>query len=66
MAQVNDLSRSLTALLSTLVVVVGMSRVRETCTYGSMRGASSNGRPYRHPMSGVIRPAPFTHSRARQ
>ena len=40
MAQVNDLCRSLTAVdpLSTLVVVVEMSRMRETCTYGSVRG----------------------------
>ena len=27
----------------------GGSRMRESCTYGSVRGAPSNGRPYRDP-----------------
>ena len=27
----------------------GRSRMRESCTYGSVRGASSNGGPYRNP-----------------
>jgi hypothetical protein len=29
------------------VVTRGRSRMRESCTYGSVRGASSNGGPYR-------------------
>src|SRR3982074_2599137 len=29
------------------VVTRGGSRMRESCTYGSVRGAPSNGRPYR-------------------
>src|ERR1019366_7259642 len=31
------------------------SRMRETCTYGSVRGASSNGRPYRNPEASTTR-----------
>jgi hypothetical protein len=31
------------------VVTRGRSRMRESCTYGSVRGASSNGGPYRDP-----------------
>src|SRR5258708_14831729 len=29
------------------VITQGGSRMRESCTYGSVRGALSNGRPYR-------------------
>ena len=29
----------------------GGSRMQESCTYGSVRGAPSNGRPYRNPVS---------------
>ena len=52
MAQVNDLSRSLTAFIpiSTSVVVVEMSkasRMPELGPYGSVRGARGNSRPYR-------------------
>src|SRR5262245_28924270 len=28
----------------------GRSRMRESCTYGSVRGVPSNGHPYRHPV----------------
>lgn len=57
-AQVNDLSRSLTTFdpISTLVMVVEMSRMRESRTYGSVRGALSNERPYRDPKAKPIEP----------
>jgi hypothetical protein len=31
----------------------GGGRMQESCTYGSVRGAPSNGRPYRDPRSGI-------------
>jgi hypothetical protein len=31
----------------------GGNRMRESCTYGSVRGATSNGGPYRNLLSGV-------------
>src|SRR6266545_4635028 len=43
----------------------GGSRMRESCTYGSVRGAPSNGRPYRDrgmsPPGADIRPAVRRH-----
>src|SRR5260221_10739066 len=32
------------------VMTRGRSRMRESCMYGSVRGAPSNGRPYRDPI----------------
>jgi hypothetical protein len=34
----------------------GGSRMRESCTYGSVRGALSNERPYRDPFAKLIGP----------
>jgi hypothetical protein len=45
------------------VVTRGGNRMRESCKYGSVRGAPSNGRPYRdRRSSGVSRPG-STHGR---
>src|SRR5499425_3626274 len=43
-----SVSQALERIRQTFAVVTrGKSRMRESCTYGSARGASSNGRPYR-------------------
>src|SRR5712675_1651804 len=38
------------------VVTRGGNRMRESCEYGSVRGAPSNGRPYRDPGANALYP----------
>jgi len=45
--------RGLTSALPSLTQ--GRSRMLESGTYGSVRGASSNGRPYRNPRLVAVR-----------
>src|SRR5215472_6808816 len=45
-----SVSQALERIRQTFAVVTrGKSRMRESCMYGSARGAPSNGRPYRDP-----------------
>jgi hypothetical protein len=45
----------------------GRSRMRESCTYGSVRGALSNERPYRnHPISSDASSSPSSAARRRR
>ena len=47
------------------VITQGGSRMRESCTYGSVRGALSNGRPYRDRDSAMPAREPECCSRSR-
>ena len=48
-----SVSQALERIRQTFAVMTrGKSRMRESCTYGSARGAPSNGRPYRDHVEG--------------